>query len=99
MNAIQEKIGLLHSVALDDAGLDRMLGKLLHVVHGQHREKIAHFDRLLEQFETQYHMDSTEFRRRFEAGELGDGMDFIEWSSLVEMREMVQRKLEQLEAY
>ena len=99
MNAIQEKIDLLHSVALDEVSLDRMLDKLLHVVHGQHREKLDHLDHLLRQFEEKYHMDSMDFQHRFEAGQMGDAMDFFEWSGLVELREQVRRKLERLESH
>lgn len=99
MNAIQEKIDLLHAVALDEVSLDRMLEKLLHVVHGQHREKLDHLDHLLSQFEEKYHMDSLDFQRQFEAGQMGDAMDFFEWSGLVELREQVRRKLERLESH
>lgn len=99
MNAIQAKIDLLHSVALDEASLDRMLDKLLHVVHGQHREKLDHLDHLLCQFEARYQMGSEEFQRQFEAGQLGDDMDFFEWSGLIELREQVRCKLERLESH
>lgn len=98
MNAVQEKIELLRSVAVDDVGLDRMLGKLLHMVQGQHHEKLAHLDDLLHQFESRYQMDSQAFQREFDAGRLGDAMDFFEWSGLIEMRELVRQKLDRLES-
>lgn len=98
MNAVQEKIELLRSVAVDDVGLDRMLGKLLHVVQGQHHEKLTHLDDLLHQFESRYQMDSQEFQREFDAGRLGDAMDFFEWSGLIEMRDLVRQKLNLLES-
>ena len=98
MNAVQEKIELLRSVAVDDMGLDRMLDKLLHVVQGQHHEKLAHLDDLLHQFETKYQMDSHLFQREFDAGRLGDAMDFFEWHGLIEMHELVRQKLDRLES-
>ncbi|MBS4095328.1 MAG: hypothetical protein KGZ83_00645 [Sulfuricella sp.] len=99
MNAVQEKIELLRTVALDEVAVDRMLDKLLHVVRGQYREKQDHYNRLLAEFESCYHLESAEFMRKFQAGELGDDMDYFEWSGLIEMREQVNRKLAQLQAH
>jgi hypothetical protein len=96
MNAVLEKIELLRSVAVDDVGLDRMLGKLLHVVQGQHHEKLMHLDDLLRRFETRYQMDSQTFQREFDAGRLGDAMDFFEWYGLIEMRKLVHQKFDRL---
>ncbi len=39
----------------------------------------------LDEFEARYKMDSPVFYKRFEAGELGDAMDYIEWASLYQM--------------
>ena len=39
----------------------------------------------LQQFETQYEISSAEFYQRFRAGELGDDIDFVEWSSCYQM--------------
>ena len=36
-------------------------------------------------FEQIYGIDSETFYRQYEAGKLGDSMDFVEWSSTVEM--------------
>lgn len=36
-------------------------------------------------FEKQYGMISAEFYQCFERGEMGDAMDFMEWSSTIEM--------------
>lgn len=99
MNAVQEKIELLRSVAVDEPAVDRMLDKLLHVVHDQYREKLDHYNRLLGDLEARHQLDSAEFQRKFQAGELGDDMDYFEWSGLLEMREQVSRKLQQLEAH
>lgn len=39
----------------------------------------------LSAYEQQYDMTSDSFYRRFRAGILGDGMDFVEWSIFWEM--------------
>ena len=42
-------------------------------------------------------MESATFYRRFEAGELGDAMDFFEWAGLYELREDIVKKIQRLE--
>lgn len=39
----------------------------------------------LKNFESQYQMSSDEFYQRFRTGELGDEIDFFEWSVFYEM--------------
>jgi len=39
----------------------------------------------LKNFEEKYQMSSEHFHRRFQAGELGDGIDFFEWNTYYEM--------------
>ncbi|MFP4009889.1 MAG: hypothetical protein ACLFV6_18100 [Spirulinaceae cyanobacterium] len=47
--------------------------------------KIAKIEQKLQDFEQKYQMQSEEFYRRFQAGELGDSMDFFEWNTYHEM--------------
>ena len=44
-------------------------------------------------------MSSDSFYAKFEAGKLGDAMDFFEWSSLIELRRDLLHKLNRLESY
>jgi len=39
----------------------------------------------LKSFEEQYQMSSSEFERRFHAGELGDSANFVEWDAFYQM--------------
>jgi len=39
----------------------------------------------LKSFEERYHMSSEHFYQRFQAGELGDSMDFFEWNTYYEI--------------
>ncbi len=43
-------------------------------------------------------MDSETFYRRFEAGELGDVMDFFEWEGLCELRQDLLREIHRIES-
>ena len=45
----------------------------------------AHLADQLEKFEKKYTMNSSGFCARYESGEMGDDMDYIEWAATVEM--------------
>ena len=47
----------------------------------------------LQQFEAQYQMSLSDFARRFQAGELGDDVDFVEWNAFYKMWCSVQKRL------
>lgn len=49
------------------------------------KAELLELEKRLQTFESQYQMSSEEFYRRFRAGELGDAMDFFEWSVFYEM--------------
>ncbi|AKG20109.1 hypothetical protein [Calothrix sp. 336/3] len=46
----------------------------------------------LKEFEEKYQMPSEHFHQRFQAGELGDMMDFFEWNAYYEMLAATQVK-------
>ena len=51
----------------------------------------------LQQFETHYEMSSAEFYQRFRAEELGDDINFVEWSSFYQMSCSVRERLQMLQ--
>jgi len=61
------------------------------------KKQLTEYETKLKQFEVQYGMSSTEFYQKFEAGELGDAMDFFDWSGLVEFQKYTQDEIYQLE--
>jgi hypothetical protein len=63
----------------------------------QQRQRLERYERDLREFENRYGLDSATFYRRFEAGELGDAMDFFEWASLYELRQDLLEKIRHLE--
>ena len=60
------------------------------------RNKLASFEAELAEFETQYEMPSAEFFQRFQSGQMGDEMDFFDWSALVQMINNLRRRLDLL---
>jgi len=79
--------------------IDRAIDKLLVAEIEQARAERRDLEARLSAYEEQYGMTSEEFYRRFRAGELGDGMDFIEWSVFYEMYQAILQRLEVLGAY
>jgi hypothetical protein len=57
-------------------------------------QQAAELESDLQQYETQYEMPSAEFYQRFRAGELGDDIDFVEWSSFYQMSCSVRERLQ-----
>ena len=47
--------------------------------------QIADLKHRLRSFEEKYHTSSEVFHRQFQAGELGDAIDFFEWNTYYEM--------------
>ena len=78
MSGAVEKLEVLRDTCGDEAELDMVLGKLLDVTLSRYRSRLERYDRELKECEEVHGMDSETFYRRFEAGELGDGMDFFE---------------------
>lgn len=63
-----------------------------------YRRSLAEYDQILKQFEDQYGMDSAYANEEFEAGRLGDAMDYFEWTGIYALRELVLKRIAQLEA-
>jgi len=51
----------------------------------------ARLEQQLAEFERRYSISSKEFHEKFERGELGDAMDFVEWSATYEMAANLRR--------
>lgn len=76
--------------------VDRSLDKIIAMEKASAQCELADLQERLQAFEAQYQMPSDEFYRRFRAGELGDAIDFVEWSSFYEMWASVRERLEAL---
>jgi hypothetical protein len=76
--------------------MDRVLDKVFAQEAVDTRNAIARLESDIANYETLYSLSSETFFRQFKAGELGDKMDFIEWSSLVMMRDDLYNRLQAL---
>jgi hypothetical protein len=59
--------------------------------------RLKRYEQDLREFEKHYDVESATFYRRFEAGELGDAMDFFEWAGLYELYQDIIEKIRRLE--
>ncbi len=74
--------------------MDRTVDRLLAHEAEEARRQLAVLDGDLAEFEQQFGLDSTEFERRYQAGQTDDRMDFVEWVSLLRMRENLLHRLQ-----
>ena len=73
--------------------MDRTLDKLLAHEADLCREQLGELKNDLAELETQYGLPSDEFYRRYQAGQTDDRMDYVEWASLVQMRDNLHERL------
>jgi len=76
-----------------DSVLELTIDKLLDRETSRLISQKARLEQQLAGFEQRYSLNSEEFYERFEQGELGDAMDFVEWSATYEMAANLRRRL------
>lgn len=76
--------------------LDHVIDKALAQEAADTQTALSRLDADIASYEVQYHLSSDDFLRQFKSGELGDGMDFIEWWSLLMMRDDLVERLQAL---
>jgi len=91
-----EKLIRLYETGQVSDLMDRVLVKAFAQEAAEAEAAIKRIDSDLQAYEAQYGMSSESFYRQFRAGELGDKMDFIEWGSLIMMKNDLQQRLELL---
>ena len=77
--------------------VDRTLDKLLAYEVHQAQTQLSELQSDLRAFEVQYGLSSAEFYERFQAGQLDDRMDYVEWASLVQMVGNLRQRLQLLQ--
>lgn len=81
----------------DDPFISQTISKMLTYKIQKYEEEIGNLNRELKKFEETYKKESATFYNEFKEGKLGDDMDFIEWSSLYQMRNRLIEKKAELE--
>ena len=76
-----------------DIALDKLLKREI-IRMGELKSRLI--DQLKE-FEDKYSLNSPEFYERYENGQMGDEMDFVEWAATVEMLKNAEKQMALLE--
>jgi len=92
LKQLEEYVTLTGETSRDPV-LELALGKLVSREAAHLKRQEARLQAQLEAFEQQYAMATDAFYTRFERGELGDGMDLIEWAATYEMVQNLERQL------
>lgn len=99
MTVSEQTLSKIHSLArLVETGyqsnvVDATLDKLILIERARLEREADDLARHLQLFEQRYQLPSTEFHRRFRAGEMGDDADLFEWSAFYQMWLSVQERL------
>ena len=72
-----------------DRAIDKLLSTEVERAHAERRDLEAR----LADYEKRHQLSSEEFYHRFRAGELGDGIGFVEWSVFYEMHQAILERL------
>ncbi|HCX90040.1 MAG: hypothetical protein COW04_01610 [Deltaproteobacteria bacterium CG12_big_fil_rev_8_21_14_0_65_43_10] len=77
----------------EDSFISKTISKMLNYKIQKYEEEIKRLNKELKKFEQTYEKESSIFFKEFNGGLLGDEMDFVEWSSLYQMRNrLLERK-------
>ena len=93
LGAKLHRLAELYSHGHGSALMDQTLSKLLDYEASQAQTQLQQLAADLAAFEMQYDRSSTEFFTQFQAGQLDDRMDFVEWAALVQMGARLQERL------
>jgi hypothetical protein len=72
----------------------RGLNIVLGLEVNQLEKDLAATEKDLGEFERQYNMTTADFFRQWQAGKIGDHMDFVEWASLTQMADNLRKRLD-----
>lgn len=81
----------------EDRMISQTIAKMLDYKLQRYNEQLKRLDKDIKRFERVYGKDSSVFFKEFKEGKLADNMDFVEWSSLYQMRNNLLEKKRELE--
>ena len=99
---ILEKVKRLEQyIAVDSSEIDPVVEMAIDKLLVREKERIRkireRLEEQLEEFEQRYSLSSADFYKNYETGEMGDDMDFIEWSATIEMLANTEKQITLLE--
>jgi hypothetical protein len=77
--------------------IERSLSKIIELERSQAIKQASELQEKLQKYEAKYQRTSDDFYQQFMAGELGDSIDFTEWSIFYDMWQSVQSRLSVLQ--
>ncbi len=83
----------LYAAGFQNTFLDNALRKIVDRQVACDEADLRRVNDMLTQFEHQYEMPSDEFWRRFQAGEMPDTADFMEWNVFCKMQQRIISRL------
>jgi hypothetical protein len=83
----------LYAAGLQDSFIDNTLRKLIESQVARSEADLQRINDALIGFEKQYGLTSSEFWQRYQAGQMADTADFMEWNVLCKMRQRVLSRL------
>ncbi len=89
----QEKIKVLETLYNETPEFELILNKLLEMSIQNVKNKISEYEKILKEYENKYNLKSKEAYEKFEAGKLGDSIDYMEWSGIYELHSKAQDKI------
>jgi hypothetical protein len=75
-----DRLKALYASDLFDSFLDNAIGKIVERQVTRDESDLAHLNTQLSQFEEQYGLSADEFWQRYQAGQMADTADFMEWN-------------------
>ena len=100
-NVVANRLGKLAELYKQGPASDltaRTLDKLIEYETSLANTQLKEVQRDMAVFEARYQMSSAAFYKVYQAGETDDRMDFVEWASLIQMAENLQRRIHLLSA-
>jgi hypothetical protein len=84
----------LYSAGFQDTYLDHALQKIISRQIDRDQSDLLDIDAQLGEFERQYGLASDAFWQQYQAGQVADTADFMEWNILYKMRQRILTRLE-----
>jgi hypothetical protein len=96
MASVLEKVEILQSVGAEGLA-DQALTKVIQVEIDRLKQEQQRLKTELTKFESTYQMTSEACEQKFEEGELGDAVEFFEWTSIYSIYQRNEHMLHLLE--